>query len=49
MIVLFGACLILTLRNHRFDLGVGFRVKYGALLSKFADLPVWRTTSESEP
>ncbi|KAI0734593.1 histidine phosphatase superfamily [Fomitopsis betulina] len=34
-------------RQQPFDLGVGFRVKYGSLLSKFTNLPVWRTTSEN--
>ncbi|KAJ7642412.1 acid phosphatase [Mycena polygramma] len=33
-------------RAQLFELGVGFRVKYGDLLKGFADLPVWRTTSE---
>ncbi|KAJ6587368.1 histidine phosphatase superfamily [Mycena sp. CBHHK59/15] len=29
-----------------FNLGIGFRVKYGELLKKATDLPVFRTTSE---
>ncbi|TFK51915.1 phosphoglycerate mutase-like protein [Heliocybe sulcata] len=33
-------------REELFDLGVGFRVKYGDLLKNFTELPVWRTTSE---
>ncbi|KAJ7697690.1 histidine phosphatase superfamily [Mycena rosella] len=33
-------------RSQLFDLGVGFRVKYGDLLKGFSDLPVFRTTSE---
>ncbi|KAJ6550010.1 histidine phosphatase superfamily [Mycena capillaripes] len=33
-------------RSQLFDLGVGFRVKYGDLLKGFTDLPVWRTTSQ---
>ncbi|KAJ7048716.1 phosphoglycerate mutase-like protein [Mycena amicta] len=33
-------------RAQMFELGVGFRVKYGELLKGFTDLPVWRTTSE---
>ncbi|KAH9937171.1 histidine phosphatase superfamily [Fomitopsis serialis] len=33
-------------REQLFELGVGFRVKYGELLNKFTDLPVFRTTSE---
>jgi len=33
-------------REQMFDLGVGFRVKYGDLLKNFTGLPVWRTTSE---
>ncbi|KAJ7085973.1 phosphoglycerate mutase-like protein [Mycena crocata] len=33
-------------RSQLFDLGVGFRVKYGELLKGFADLPVFRTTSQ---
>ncbi|KAJ7153350.1 phosphoglycerate mutase-like protein [Mycena filopes] len=33
-------------RSQLFDLGVGFRVKYGDLLKGFTDLPVFRTTSE---
>ncbi|THV07666.1 phosphoglycerate mutase-like protein [Dendrothele bispora CBS 962.96] len=33
-------------REQLFNLGVGFRVKYGELLKGFDDLPVWRTTSE---
>ncbi|KAJ7239615.1 histidine phosphatase superfamily [Mycena haematopus] len=33
-------------RAQLFELGVGFRVKYGDLLKGFTDLPVWRTTSE---
>ncbi|KAF5375037.1 hypothetical protein D9758_000392 [Tetrapyrgos nigripes] len=33
-------------REQLFNLGVGFRVKYGQLLKGFSDLPVWRTTSE---
>ncbi|KAJ6617632.1 phosphoglycerate mutase-like protein [Mycena sp. CBHHK59/15] len=34
-------------RSQLFDLGVGFRVKYGELLKGFNDLPVFRTTSEA--
>ncbi|KAK7468777.1 hypothetical protein VKT23_003278 [Stygiomarasmius scandens] len=34
-------------RNELFNLGVGFRVKYGDLLKGFTDLPVFRTTSEA--
>ncbi|KZT30677.1 phosphoglycerate mutase-like protein [Neolentinus lepideus HHB14362 ss-1] len=33
-------------REQLFNLGVGFRVKYGDLLKNFTELPVWRTTSE---
>ncbi|KAF8898866.1 histidine phosphatase superfamily [Infundibulicybe gibba] len=33
-------------RSQMFDLGVGFRVKYGELMKDFDDLPVFRTTSE---
>ncbi|KAJ7469951.1 acid phosphatase [Mycena galericulata] len=33
-------------RAQLFELGVGFRVKYGDLLKGFTKLPVWRTTSE---
>ncbi|KAJ3515274.1 hypothetical protein NLJ89_g1865 [Agrocybe chaxingu] len=33
-------------RSQLFNLGVGFRVKYGYLLKGFAKLPVFRTTSE---
>ncbi|KAJ7225057.1 acid phosphatase [Mycena haematopus] len=33
-------------RAQLFELGMGFRVKYGDLLKGFTDLPVWRTTSE---
>ncbi|KIK63761.1 hypothetical protein GYMLUDRAFT_40825 [Collybiopsis luxurians FD-317 M1] len=33
-------------REQLFELGVGFRVKYGDLLKNFTGLPVWRTTSE---
>ncbi|KAF8521507.1 phosphoglycerate mutase-like protein [Gautieria morchelliformis] len=33
-------------REQLFDLGVGFRVKYGTLLNNFKALPVFRTTSE---
>nr|GAT44528.1 acid phosphatase [Mycena chlorophos] len=33
-------------RAQMYELGVGFRVKYGELLHGFTDLPVWRTTSE---
>ncbi|KAJ7636489.1 phosphoglycerate mutase-like protein [Roridomyces roridus] len=33
-------------RDQMFELGVGFRVKYGDLLKGFTRLPVWRTTSE---
>ncbi|KAH9937170.1 histidine phosphatase superfamily [Fomitopsis serialis] len=35
-------------RQQPFDLGVAFRVKYGQLLTEFTDLPVFRTTSESD-
>ncbi|PPQ79240.1 hypothetical protein CVT25_002806 [Psilocybe cyanescens] len=34
-------------RSQLFNLGVGFRVKYGQLLKKFTNLPVFRTTSEA--
>ncbi|KAI0936637.1 hypothetical protein AcW1_000823 [Taiwanofungus camphoratus] len=34
-------------REQLFDLGIGFRVKYGDLLKGFTGLPVFRTTSES--
>ncbi|KZT75145.1 phosphoglycerate mutase-like protein [Daedalea quercina L-15889] len=34
-------------RQQPFDLGVGFRVKYGSLLNEFTELPVFRTTSEN--
>ncbi|KAH9486630.1 3-phytase A [Psilocybe cubensis] len=34
-------------RSQLFNLGVGFRVKYGELLKDFKDLPVFRTTSEA--
>ncbi|KAF8212585.1 phosphoglycerate mutase-like protein, partial [Mycena galopus ATCC 62051] len=33
-------------RSQLFDLGVGFRVKYGELLKGFTEVPVWRTTSQ---
>ncbi|KAJ7122307.1 phosphoglycerate mutase-like protein [Mycena epipterygia] len=33
-------------RSQLFDLGVGFRVKYGDLLKGFTGLPVFRTTSQ---
>ncbi|KAH9947918.1 histidine phosphatase superfamily [Amylocystis lapponica] len=33
-------------REQLYDLGVGFRVKYGDLLKGFTGLPVFRTTSE---
>ncbi|KDR85316.1 hypothetical protein GALMADRAFT_218408 [Galerina marginata CBS 339.88] len=33
-------------RSQLFNLGVGFRVKYGELLKDFTNLPVFRTTSE---
>ncbi|EPQ60548.1 phosphoglycerate mutase-like protein [Gloeophyllum trabeum ATCC 11539] len=33
-------------REQMYDLGVGFRVKYGKLLKGFTQLPVFRTTSE---
>ncbi|TFK56975.1 phosphoglycerate mutase-like protein [Heliocybe sulcata] len=33
-------------REQMYDLGVGFRVKYGELLKGFTQLPVFRTTSE---
>ncbi|KAJ6473997.1 phosphoglycerate mutase-like protein [Mycena vitilis] len=33
-------------RSQLFNLGVGFRVKYGELLKGFTDLPVFRTTSQ---
>ncbi|TFK77210.1 phosphoglycerate mutase-like protein [Pluteus cervinus] len=33
-------------RSQLFNLGIGFRVKYGDLLKDFHDLPVFRTTSE---
>ncbi|KAJ6595077.1 phosphoglycerate mutase-like protein [Mycena vulgaris] len=33
-------------RSQLFDLGVGFRVKYGELLKGFSDLPVFRTSSQ---
>ncbi|KZT30678.1 phosphoglycerate mutase-like protein [Neolentinus lepideus HHB14362 ss-1] len=33
-------------REQMYDLGVGFRVKYGQLLKGFTQLPVFRTTSE---
>ncbi|KIK07420.1 hypothetical protein K443DRAFT_2294 [Laccaria amethystina LaAM-08-1] len=34
-------------RSQLFNLGVGFRVKYGDLLKGFTNLPVFRTTSEA--
>ncbi|KAJ7141402.1 phosphoglycerate mutase-like protein [Mycena epipterygia] len=34
-------------RSEMFNLGMGFRVKYGELLKGAADLPVFRTTSEA--
>ncbi|KAH9484974.1 3-phytase A [Psilocybe cubensis] len=34
-------------RSQLFNLGVGFRVKYGQLLKGFKNLPVFRTTSEA--
>ncbi|PPQ67076.1 hypothetical protein CVT25_005677 [Psilocybe cyanescens] len=34
-------------RSQLFNLGIGFRVKYGELLKEFKDLPVFRTTSEA--
>ncbi|KXN83922.1 3-phytase A [Leucoagaricus sp. SymC.cos] len=34
-------------RSQLYDLGVGFRVRYGELLKGFKDLPVFRTTSEA--
>ncbi|TFK56976.1 phosphoglycerate mutase-like protein [Heliocybe sulcata] len=33
-------------REQLFNLGVGFRVKYGDLLKNFTELPVFRTTSQ---
>ncbi|KAF9523617.1 histidine phosphatase superfamily [Crepidotus variabilis] len=33
-------------RQQLFNLGTGFRVKYGELLKKFSSLPVFRTTSQ---
>ena len=33
---------------NRFELGIGFRVKYGELLNGFTGLPVFRTTSDCE-
>ncbi|KAJ7749808.1 phosphoglycerate mutase-like protein [Mycena maculata] len=33
-------------REQLFELGTGFRVKYGDLLKGFTKFPVWRTTSE---
>ncbi|KAI5121929.1 hypothetical protein M0805_000258 [Coniferiporia weirii] len=33
-------------RKQLFDLGVGFRIKYGELLKGFTGLPIFRTTSE---
>ncbi|KZT05885.1 phosphoglycerate mutase-like protein [Laetiporus sulphureus 93-53] len=33
-------------RGQPFNLGIGFRTKYGELLNEFTDLPVFRTTSE---
>ncbi|KZV73339.1 phosphoglycerate mutase-like protein [Peniophora sp. CONT] len=33
-------------RQQLYELGVSARVRYGALLKEFTDLPVWRTTSE---
>lgn len=41
-----GVCFTLLTLLHRFDLGIGFRVKYGDLLKGFTGLPVFRTTSE---
>ncbi|VDB95974.1 unnamed protein product [Peniophora sp. CBMAI 1063] len=34
-------------REQLYELGVNARVRYGALLKGFTDLPVWRTTSEA--
>ncbi|KAJ7291916.1 histidine phosphatase superfamily [Mycena rebaudengoi] len=34
-------------RSEMFNLGVGFRIKYGELLKHAKDLPVFRTTSEA--
>ncbi|KAJ6603264.1 phosphoglycerate mutase-like protein [Mycena vulgaris] len=34
-------------RSQMFNLGMGFRVKYGELLKEAKDLPVFRTTSEA--
>ncbi|KAI5121934.1 hypothetical protein M0805_000263 [Coniferiporia weirii] len=34
-------------REQLFDMGVGFRVKYGGLLKNLTSLPVFRTTSEN--
>ncbi|KXN83924.1 3-phytase A [Leucoagaricus sp. SymC.cos] len=34
-------------RSELFDLGVGFRVRYGSLLKEAKDLPVFRTTSQA--
>ncbi|KAJ7862085.1 phosphoglycerate mutase-like protein [Mycena leptocephala] len=34
-------------RSQMFNLGMGFRVKYGELLKEATDLPVFRTTSEA--
>ncbi|KAF4623104.1 hypothetical protein D9613_002089 [Agrocybe pediades] len=34
-------------RSQLFNLGIGFRMKYGELLKDFKDLPVFRTTSEA--
>ncbi|KAJ3567568.1 hypothetical protein NP233_g6284 [Leucocoprinus birnbaumii] len=34
-------------RSQLFDLGIGFRMRYGSLLKGFDDLPVFRTTSQA--
>ncbi|KAF9455034.1 acid phosphatase [Macrolepiota fuliginosa MF-IS2] len=34
-------------RSQLYDLGVGFRIRYGELLKDFKDLPVFRTTSQA--
>lgn len=34
-------------RSELFDLGVGFRMRFGSLLKGFKDLPVFRTTSQA--
>ena len=38
--------LAFSLSRRRYELGVNTRIRYGDLLKKAKDLPVWRTTSQ---